>query len=470
MATGSTPPLLGLPPEIRLLIFTYCLRSVRIRKESPRLSSHNAEKDPLAILLVCRQIYHEARPLVLPNVQLFCYRNAAVIDTLTKMSSTQVSQLRHMVVHHCPVGFNLSSMGLDLKEETTSVTSDLDNDDSYSYGEDTIELLNNEDISDEDMSDEDINDKDINDEDMSDEDIIELLNEEDVSDEDMNDEHINDEDINGEDINDEGIDDEDIIELLNDDEQEEDVPIIYFHLGAILGLFPGLQLDILEVFCGVGAGPYSGFQTTDCFGSLLEADGYRQFWMRANEGDGGAWISTPCTLEWKHCIATRFKPYNGRVQIKLDRYEWSEMVKPIPIARRSYYDDPFWQRAKEAGITFVKESDFPDDFDEEYDTEEDDEYEDGRSIYGHSSGDVAGIVVDRGDADFAVKKDDDRVLRCIERNETRKERSAFMKSASDALRKLFKENSWEAIQAMDGFDGGTNNLSRDGDYCYSRRI
>lgn len=64
----------------------------------------------------------------------------------------------------------------------------------------------------------------------------------------------------------------------------EDDGILYFHLGAILPLFPGLQLDVLEVFCGTRASPYSCDHTTDCFGSLT-----RGRWLSTtlNEGQRG---------------------------------------------------------------------------------------------------------------------------------------------------------------------------------------
>ncbi|KLJ07244.1 hypothetical protein EMPG_17268 [Blastomyces silverae] len=373
-----TLTLLDLPFEIRRLIFIFYFRSVRIRQKLTY--SDEAEKDQLAILRVCRQLYHEAEPLVLPNVQLFCYKNTEVIDTLTKMSSTQVSQLRHLVVHHCPVGFNLSSTRDGSKEKSTSVSSDPKEED--------------------------------------------------------------DDDDN------------------NNDNVDED-PVRYFHLGAILGLFPGLQLDILEVFCQVSGGAYTDFQTTDCFGSLLEADGYRQLWMRASEGDGGAWTGTPTSFEWKHCMATKFEPYNGWVRMRLPRHEWRDVGGDTRLGE-------FWRRAQEAGFTLVKKFDFPDDSDEEYDSDEDED-EDGQSVHGHGSEDVADIVVDRGDADSAVKKDANQVLRCIERDDTRGESPIFFKSTSDALRKLFRENSWEAIQAMDGFDDGTLNYWDLGDNAYSRR-
>ncbi|EGE80335.1 hypothetical protein BDDG_03276 [Blastomyces dermatitidis ATCC 18188] len=366
-ATGpSTPTLLGLPPEIRRLIFTCYFRSVRIRQKLTY--PYEAVEDQLAILRVCHQLYHESEPLVLPNVQLFCYKNTDVINTLTKMSSEQVSQLRHMVVHHCPVGFNLSS-----KEKSTGVSSDRKHD-----------------------------------------------------------------------TNDDNDDD-------NDDDNVGEDPVRYFHLGAILGLFPGLQLDILEVFCEVRGGPYTDFQTTDCFGSLLGADGYRQLWMRASEGDGGAWVDTPSSFEWKDYIATKFKPYNGWVRMRLPRHEWRDVGRDTPQGE-------FWHRAQEAGFTLVKKIDSPNDSDE-----------DGQSMYGHRSEDVADIVVDRGDADFAVKKDGDQVLRCIERDYLLGETPAFFKSTSDALRKLFKDHSLETIWAMDGFDDGTLNYWDLGDNAYSRR-
>lgn len=83
-----------------------------------------------------------------------------------------------------------------------------------------------------------------------------------------------------------------------------------------------------------------------------------------------------------------------------------------------------------------------------------------QSEVGHESEDRADIVVNRGDADFVVKPDDNRVLRCIERDSN--------DDASDALKNLFKTNSWKTIQAMDGFDDGSLDFYEEGDIAYAR--
>lgn len=85
---------------------------------------------------------------------------------------------------------------------------------------------------------------------------------------------------------------------------------------------------------------------------------------------------------------------------------------------------------------------------------------------GYDSEDNVDIVTKRGNADFVVKPDD-RVLRCIER-ENEEESPLFFKRTSDALKKLFKEKSWEAVKAMDGFDDGEVSSWHGGDIVYSR--
>lgn len=59
-------------------------------------------------LILHRQIYHEIKPLELPNVRVWC-KNTGVIDALTQMGPKQVPQLRYLTVKHSPVGFKLFS-------------------------------------------------------------------------------------------------------------------------------------------------------------------------------------------------------------------------------------------------------------------------------------------------------------------------------------------------------------------------
>ena len=98
--SSAPAPLLRSPPEFRGEIFLALFRSTTIRSEK-------RWDDSLAILSVCRQFYHEASPLAIPNIRLFCHSNAAVIETLGKMSPAQITQLRHLIVNLVPVGFKL---------------------------------------------------------------------------------------------------------------------------------------------------------------------------------------------------------------------------------------------------------------------------------------------------------------------------------------------------------------------------
>lgn len=356
--------LLDLPPEIRRYIFLELFRSVTMKC---RWGYYHK----LPILHVCRQIYNEAVPLVLPNVRVLCEGNADVIDTLTNMGPARYTQLRHLIVGHYPVGFKLFPGVEDPQSGAT--------DGNLQEGHDA------------------------------------------------------DENSNAPSSCSSGV--------YNHD------GVIYFHLGAILALFPGLQLDVLEVFCGVGAGPYTSYQTTDCFGSLLEADGYQRLWMEATGGDSEPWFDISSTREWKNSIMTKLKPHTGWiVRIKLPDYEWEDL-----------HVTDLWIRAQNAGITLV----------EDLDVDSDDE--DTQSEYGHESEDTADILVNRGDADFVVKSDDNRVLRCIERSNLG-ESPRFFKTASDALKKLFKENSWEFIKAMDGFDDGSVDDWNGGNIAYRKQL
>jgi hypothetical protein len=403
----APPPILRLPAEIRREIFITFFRSTTIMPEKPTYANHDLERGRLAVLSVCRQFYHEASPLALPNITVFCNTNASVAETLSKMSPAQLTQLRHLVVTFVPVGFPLflenKSTGGVAVDAGGQGGSDAKDGDSRQGGDGqgkggSGDIQNDGGTSlERDSSDDD--------------------------------------DSDGEEEDD-----------WRYDEEEDDwrydwhthIPkfMRHFHLGAVLGLFPGLQLDLLEVYCGTGGSSVTSMQVIDCFGSLLEADGYRELWMEAAGGDS-EWSAghMPSMNRWKKAFATRFKPYGGKVQFQLDRYEWDDRDR-----------NPFWATAREAGITLVKGAEtYNDDYDKLRKR-----IEEGM---GHESEHAAGIVLKRGDAaDIAVKADNG-VLRCIQRDDGRAPKSYF-KKASDALRKLFKEKDWDSIKAMKDFDNG----------------
>ncbi|SPO06547.1 uncharacterized protein DNG_09237 [Cephalotrichum gorgonifer] len=332
--------LLTLPWEIRHQIFTDLFRSTTFH-------SHRPSAQYLSILRVCRQTYHEAAPLVLPNARVYCKGNAAMLRTLGRMNPEQITQLRHLIVSHSSVGFNL-----DLRSDDRRAGDVPEEDDGW-------------------------------------------------------------------------------VSETGDDLAywDEDADVRYFQLGALLSLFPGLRLDLLEVFFGAGGsvGPYTAFQTTDCFGSLLEADGYRRLWMHAAAGDDGqAWVDVPSAEDWGGIIERKFKPYAGwKVQIGLRGRRWED--------RR---DSELWGMTLGTGITLVEAK-----YDERDAGDDDSD--------GHSGEDVTDIVVNRGHAaDFSVKEVDGPVLRCMVTGDG-SDCPRYFRRASDALRKLVRENGWEAIEIID---------------------
>ncbi|KKZ60547.1 hypothetical protein EMCG_04784 [[Emmonsia] crescens] len=199
------------------------------------------------------------------------------------MSPTQIKELRHMLVRHRPIGFNLFPVSGASRPKAT--------------GRELLRLYGSQDSNTSDSSGSELD-------------------------------------------GDDGDNEDD--EVDGDDKQDKYDPydpayngVRYFHLGALISLFPGLQLDRLEVFSGMSAGSASGHQNTDCFGTLLEADSYRRLWMRAAEGDGSAWTDTPSIRKWEDTIKTKFKPYNGwKVRIKVRCNEWEYR-----------HDDALWRGA-----------------------------------------------------------------------------------------------------------------------------
>ena len=216
----------------------------------------------------------------------------------------------------------------------------------------------------------------------------------------------------------------------------------YFHIGSLLGLFPGLQLDLLELEWDAEGLGFNGEQNTDCFGTLLDADGYRWLGMDGRmdglSGDSEPWTELPSVKGWKSSFERGFRPHGGGVTIRLPGCEWKDMDT------RNY-----WLDAKDAGITLARAACDPGAEADGCPGEEEDGCEGEHSYEGE---DEPHITMHRGDtADVAVKADDDRVLRCVGTSNL-PDGPGYMKGASDGLRKLFRENSWEAIKAMDGYD------------------
>ncbi|PKY02137.1 hypothetical protein P168DRAFT_329108 [Aspergillus campestris IBT 28561] len=231
----------------------------------------------------------------------------------------------------------------------------------------------------------------------------------------------------------------------DDDDDSATEAVQYFHLGAVLGLFPGLQLDLLRVHCGVGGGPYTAIHNSHCFQSLLEADGYQRLWMDATTGDSEPWDDILSLETWHDSIITRFRPYSHwRVRLNVPSYA-DDLVDGLQQNKE-------WESLQAGRIDLV--------------VNEDSDESDGDSDLDTDCEGTVGIVIDRGDADVAVKRDDSPVLRCVyvDRNGPS---PRFYKKVSDALRKLFRENSWEAIKAMDGFYDGAADCDSEGGTVYA---
>ncbi|SPO07018.1 uncharacterized protein DNG_09712 [Cephalotrichum gorgonifer] len=349
--SSTSTTLLGLPLELRREIYTLLFRQITIHSDKP------GENHRLAVLHVCRQIYLEAAPL-LPNVTVYCWGNAAVIETLTRIGPARISQLRHLIVTHVPIGFHIPPPAESSGPGTVG---------SEEEREDTVG---------DDDTDPDYN----------------------------------------------GMDDDDNIR--------------YFQIGSILGLFPGLQLDLLEVFASsIPPGEYSCYETVDCLATLLDADGYRRLWMYAACGKGDPEEEDrpehvpfgPSSADrWDEIITRKFKPYVGW-KVKIDLTEWDRQG----IFRGPEWG-PWWARPQDTG---TRSSEAP--FVRKIETHPD----------GHGGEDLADIVVDRGNADLVVKSGDVQVLTCIRRPRVR-DAPLFFRKASEALRKLFEENAWEDIKAM----------------------
>lgn len=75
------------------------------------------------------------------------------------------------------------------------------------------------------------------------------------------------------------------------------------------------------------------------------------------------------------------------------------------------------------------------------------------------------INIDRGEADYTVKGTGDDVLKCC-RGLLVMDALGHFQRASDSLRKLFREHSWETIRKMDGYNANHNVELRDPSLAY----
>ena len=404
------------------MIYLQYFKALSIGRQRYRRYSN---KNCLAILQVCRLIYQEAEPLAIPNLRVECNGNADVIDVLSKMSPVQITQLRCLRVWHFVVGFKLFSHDRDFESDASE---------GGAQGEDGSDdgMLNYE------MTGSEGGLSDLR------------------STNDQNSQRVSLEGgVQGGDGSDDGNElyesgREDMRSTSDDDDDDDDdVPtegVRYFHLGAIFELFPGLQLDLLRVHSGVSGGPYTAIHTSHCFKSLLAADGYRRLWMDATTGDSDPWGDILSLETWRDNIITRFHSCsNWRVRLQVPSYA-DYRVDQLRQTKE-------WESIQAGRIDLIinedsDESDSDSDFDPDHEG-------------------TVEIVIDRGDANVAVKRDGSPVLKCACPYSSGPRSPKFYDEASDALRKLFQENSWETIKAMDGFYDGAEDSDSEGGTAYS---
>ncbi|PLN83035.1 hypothetical protein BDW42DRAFT_165698 [Aspergillus taichungensis] len=245
-----------------------------------------------------------------------------------------------------------------------------------------------------------------------------------------------------------GVDREHMSSSSDGDDDAATEGVRYFHLGAVLGLFPGLQLDLLRVHSGVSGGPYTAIHTSHCFKSLIAADGYRRLWMDATTGDSDPWNEILSLKMWRHNIITRSHSCsNWRVRLQVPSYA-DYLVDKLRQNKE-------WESIQAGRIDLIVNED-RDESDSDSDSDVDLDRED-----------TVALVIDRGDADIAVKRDGCPVLRCAYPHSRGSRSSKFYNEASDALRKLFRENSWDSIKVMDGFYDGAADSDHEGGTAYS---
>ncbi|KAK8078567.1 hypothetical protein PG996_004737 [Apiospora saccharicola] len=126
-----------------------------------------------------------------------------------------------------------------------------------------------------------------------------------------------------------------------------------YHVGALLGLFPGLQLDLLVLEDGMSSGmeAWEAAHGPDLVTSLLQADGFREVRVSIR---GAAHAFTGCRRldgdtsgsvkewdaygpGWEESIRTRFR----------DRPGWSVDL----YVEEEYCPQDHWDRFREMGIT-----------------------------------------------------------------------------------------------------------------------
>lgn len=210
-----------------------------------------------------------------------------------------------------------------------------------------------------------------------------------------------------------------------------------FSVGALLGLFPGLQLDLVELYHATqggeqDAGDSLGLNLINC---LLKADGFREVRVvlrNPRDAFPGHWDETTLTpwrlirnpadlASWKDLIRTQFLPRPGG---SVD----------ISIEEKADTNNDYWEKHVEAGFTLwgdleVREA-----------AHRDQPYDCGKFSWNFRAR--------RGEGPCMVPEGGDGVLECVQMPPLRPKRA---REVSDHLRWLVKENDWTWVDRM-GYD------------------
>lgn len=223
------------------------------------------------------------------------------------------------------------------------------------------------------------------------------------------------------------------------DDDDDDVVPHGFHVGALLGLFPGLALHRLELVNGMheGLDAYRAHHAADVVSSLLRADGYREAravfdnlgsifpGSFADRGQESFRTDAAATLDtWADLIGTRFRPRPGaRVELYVD--------KTAPA------DDGYWDRHGAAGLALVDGL-----------AAREEARCDGRDE-GHDELRYWNFRAYRGEGPFAVPESGDEdeeaapVLECVQAHPMSADE---LRAASTHLRRLVRAGDWAAIE------------------------
>lgn len=234
-----------------------------------------------------------------------------------------------------------------------------------------------------------------------------------------------------------------------DPDSEQDNGIRGFHVGALLGLFPSLQLDMLELEDGMSEGleRYEACHGADLIESLLHADGFREVRASVRAGDDAfvgrwmiegtsGWLKEPEDYipRWEEPIRTRFR---GRPGWSVELYVNEERCP-----------DEHWEQFRKAGFTLLDGLE--------------DRNELGAEVCENPclvAGDYWNFRACRGEGPIAVTQEDDRMLGCIGDwfQEGGPLSDEEVNRASDSLKDLFRGSDWAKIdQAVAEADQGAD--------------